>query len=191
MTQVDRTTPAVTHIPAPRRPLEPWTPTPPSGIRWMDAGGAPVPPSPRRSRRPWWIAAGVVVLLAVSGLIASSVVAANRTMSVQGSVVVSTAGLGLPGVPCAPRSVTGRSVSVFGSDGRLVATAPMPATGYAVDRWRSSRPYADGCRFDVLFTDVPANDTLYRVGVGGSIADTVGFTREQLTTTGAQVTVGR
>ncbi|MDL5159591.1 hypothetical protein [Actinomycetospora termitidis] len=194
MTQLDRTTPDVVKIPVPRSPLEPWTPTPPSGIRWMDAAPAPAEPapaSPRHSRRAWWIAGAMIVLLAVIALVAALVARANRTMTVQGSVVVVSSGAQLPGAPCLSSPVSGRSVSMWDAGGRLVAAAPLGSLGYAVDQWGSSTPFADGCRFDVLFTDVPANDRMYRVGVGSSVANTVPFSRDQLTTTGASITYGR
>ena len=198
--QIDRTTPVVgTPVPAPRRPpeatspLAPWTPTPPQGIRWLEATAMPGPsPSsrPARSRRWLWIAA-VVAVVAVVTLVAGLLVAANRTMTVQGTVVVAGSTALLPGAPCEASAVSDRSVSIFGADGLLVGTAPLSTSGVAVDQWGSSFPFADACRYSFLLTDVRAGDDRYRVGVGSSVAGTAEFTREQLETRGAALTYGR
>jgi hypothetical protein len=197
VTQLDRTTPAVGSIPEPRRPSEPlapWTPTPPSGIRWLDTE-PPVAPAPARRGRGvrWvrWVVAAVVAVVAVVGTTAALLDGAGRTMTVQGTVVVAVSGATLPGAPCTAQPVSGWTMSIFAADGSVVGSAAVPQTGYAVDRWGSSTPFADGCRFDVLFTGVPANDSVYRVGVGRSIADSTPFSRDQLETTGASITYGR
>ena len=221
--QIDRTTPVVgTAVPAPRRPSEPaspiapWTPTPPQGIRWLDATAAPGPapswrptrsrrwlwiataapgpaPSwrPTRSRRWLWIAAAVAAVVVAVALVAGLLVAANRTMTVQGTVVVAGSTALLPGAPCQAPAVADRPVSIFGADGLLVGTAPLSASGVAVDQWGSSFPFADACRYSFLLSDVQAGDDRYRVGVGGSVAGTKEFTREQLETRGAAITYGR
>ncbi|WP_433802795.1 hypothetical protein [Actinomycetospora sp. CA-084318] len=191
MTQLDRTTPDVGAVPAPRRPLEPWTPTPPSGIRWLDAEppAPPAPPRPAR-RRVAWLVLAVVALLGIGGA-AAVLDTGPRTMTVQGTVLVAVSGLTLPGVPCTAQPVSGWTMSVFGADGGIVGSATVPRTGYAVDQWATRSPYADACRFDVLFTDVPAGDATYRVGVGRSVADSQPFSREQLERTGASITYGR
>lgn len=200
--QIDRTTPVVgTAVPAPRpsspgestSPLAPWSPTPPQGIRWLDATAAPGPtptPSATRSRR-WWIAGAVAAVVAAVALVAGLLVAANRTMTVQGTVDVAGSSALLPGAPCQAPAVADRPVSIFGADGLLVGTAPLPATGVAVDRWGSSFPFADACRYSFLLTDVQASDDVYRLGVGGSVANTTTFTREQLESRGAAITYGR
>lgn len=195
--QIDRTTPVVgTAVPAPRRPpeqLAPWTPTPPQGIRWLDATAAPGPapaPRPTRSRR-WWIAGALAAVVVAVALVAGLLVAANRTMTVQGTVEVAGSSVLLPGAPCQAPAVADRPVSIFGADGLLVGTAPLPATGVAVDRWGSSFPFADACRYSFLLSDVQAGDAFYRVGVGTSVANTTAFTREQLETRGAAITYGR
>ena len=204
--QIDRTTPVVgTAVPAPRRPPEPasprptspiapWTPTPPQGIRWLDATAAPGPaPSwrPTRSRRWLWITAAAAAVVAAVALVAGLLVAANRTMTVQGTVVVAGSTALLPGAPCQAPAVADRPVSIFGADGLLVGTAPLSASGVAVDQWGSSFPFADACRYSFLLTDVQAGDDRYRVGVGSSVAGTAEFTREQLETRGAALTYGR
>ncbi|MCD2187953.1 hypothetical protein [Actinomycetospora soli] len=191
MTQLDRTTPDVGNVPAPRRPLEPWTPTPPSGIRWLDAEppAPPAPPRPSR-RRVAWLVLAVVALLGVLGA-AAVLTTGPRTMTVQGIVVVAVSGATLPGAPCTAQPVSGWSVSIFGADGTVVGSATVPRTGYAVDRWATSSPFADACRFDVLFTDVRAGDPTYRVGVGRSIADSQPFSGDELERTGATITYGR
>ncbi|GAA4853190.1 hypothetical protein GCM10023201_53270 [Actinomycetospora corticicola] len=194
MTQLERTTPAVGNIPAPRRSVEalaPWTPTPPSGIRWLDAEPpAPAAPPRRSRRRLAWLVAAVLAVLAVGGG-AAVLTTGPGTMTVQGTVVVAVSGTTLPGAPCTAQPVSGWTVSIFGANGSVVASAPVPWTGYAVDRWGTSPPYADGCRFDVLFTDVPTNDSVYRVGVGRSVADAEPVTRDELGTRGASITYGR
>lgn len=198
--QIDRTTPVVgSTVPAPRRPSEPstlapWTPTPPQGIRWLDATATagPTPSSrPARSRRWLWITAAVVAVVAAVALVAGLLVAANRTMTVQGTVVVAGSTVLLPGAPCEASAVSDRSVSIFGADGLLVGTAPLSSSGVAVDQWGSSFPFADACRYSFLLTDVQAGDDRYRVGVGSSVAGTTEFTREQLESRGAALTHGR
>lgn len=199
--QIDRTTPVVgTAVPAPRRaseptsPIAPWTPTPPQGIRWLDATAAPDPTPtwrPTRSRRWLWITAAVVAVVAAVALVAGLLVAANRTMTVQGTVVVAGSTALLPGAPCEAPAVADRSVSIFGADGLLVGTAPLSAPGVAVDQWGSSFPFADACRYSFLLSDVQAGDDRYRLGVGGSVAGSEEFTREQLETRGAAITYGR
>lgn len=192
MTQLDRTTPDVGTIPEPRRPLEPWTPTPPSGIRWLDVE-PPAPPAPTRSFRGGaarWLAAAVVALVAAGGA-AAVLTSGLSTMTVQGSVTAAVSGATLPGAPCTASRMSSRAASIWSSDGTLLATATLPRTGYAVDRWGTRSPFGDGCRFDVLFTDVPAADTDYRVGVGRSAADGERFSRDELVTAGASITYGR
>lgn len=204
--QIDRTTPVVgTPVPAPRRPSEPvstrqpstlapWTPTPPQGIRWLDAASVSTTPAPprrtNRSRR-WWIAGAAAAIVVAVALVVGLLVAANRTMTVQGTVVVAGSSTLLPGAPCEASVLADRPVSIFGSDGLLVGTAPLAATGVAVDQWGSSFPFADACRYSFLLTDVGASDDHYRVGVGGSVANTTEFSREQLETRGAAITYGR
>ncbi|MFC5061694.1 hypothetical protein [Actinomycetospora atypica] len=200
--QIHRTTPVVgTAVPVPRRPSEPsspstlapWTPTPPQGIRWLDATAVP-PPSPSsrppRTRRWVWVTA-VAALVAAVALVAGLLVSANRTMTVQGTVVVAGSTALLPGAPCQAPALSDRSVSIFGADGLLVGTAPLSAAGVAVDQWGSSFPFADACRYTFLLSDVQASDDRYRVGVGSSVATTTEFTREQLETRGAAITYGR
>jgi hypothetical protein len=196
VTQLDRTTPAVGNIPAPRpsvearTPLPPWTPTPPSGIRWLDVASPATAPPRRPRRRLAWLVAAVLAVLAVGGG-AAVLTTGPGTMTVQGTVVVAVSGTTLPGAPCTAQPVSGWTVSIFGANGAVVASAPVPWTGYAVDRWGTSSPYADGCRFDVLFTDVPTNDSVYRVGVGRSVADSEPVSRDDLETRGAAITYGR
>ncbi|WP_018332112.1 hypothetical protein [Actinomycetospora chiangmaiensis] len=137
-----------------------------------------------------WLVAAVVALVTAGGIVAV-LSSGSSTMTVQGSVVVAVSGATLPGVPCTAPSASGRTASIWSADGTRVASAAVPPTGYAVDRWGTRTPFADACRFDLLFTDVPADDSVYRAGLGGSLADAQRFSRDQLATTGASITYGR
>ena len=67
----------------------------------------------------------------------------------------------------------------------------LPTNGTAVDQWHTASPSADACRFAFTVPDVPATDDSYRVGLDGDPTDTVAFTRDELSTRGAQLTWGR
>jgi hypothetical protein len=208
--------PVTSAIPLPRAPengpdLAPWSPGIPTqrgapvqrGIRWLDT-----PPEDTEStrhappagldalpaHRPRWalIALTIGVVLVVVGVVAvvGIVTLAHRTMTVQGSLVVAGRGGALvPGATCSVSRMPGRSVSIFGPDGSVVASAPLSTGGTATDQWHTAFPYADACRFAFTVTDVPASDDSYRVGLDGNPSDTVPFTRDELTK-GAQLTYG-
>ncbi|NMO90417.1 hypothetical protein [Actinomycetospora sp. TBRC 11914] len=200
-------------VPGPRSPerdaLAPWSPdipaqrSAPRGIRWLDApedprpaAGVPpagldgdVPPGrPRRAR----IALLVAVVLVVVGVVAVGGVVAltPRTMTVQGSLVVAGRGALSTGASCSISTMPGHSVTVFGADGRVVGTAALPGEGTAVDQWHTVSPFADACRFAFTVPDVASGDASYRVGLDGDRSDTVSFSHDELTTTGAQLTYG-
>ncbi len=202
---------AASAIPAPRAPesapgLAPWTPAIPAqrGIRWLDAPPAApdtrnAPPagladadlSPHRPRRARIaLAIGVVLVVVATAAVIGIVAMTHRTMTVQGSLVVAGRGALVPGVPCSVTAMPGRTVTVFGSAGTVLGSAPLSTGGTAVDQWHLAVPDADACRFSFTVPDVPASDDSYRVGLDGNASDTVAFTREELTTSGAQLTYG-
>jgi hypothetical protein len=170
-------------------------PIPPAVPLWQ----GPVPPfGPPRpggppKRTPWgWIIGGIAggfVLLVVLILVAV-VALVPRTMTVNGSVVVGGRGTLQPGMGCEMTSAAGRPVSIFGSDGRLVGSTSLTGTnGIAVNQWNSAQPgLADGCQFPFTLSGVDAEDTFYRVTLGSDIDNSVGFSRQQLETSGAHIT---
>lgn len=203
-----RTDTAAPAIPRPREPEEraPWSPDVPAprGIRWLDE---PAPASGEATRdappaglttspgpRPRWglIAATVGVVLLLVGVLAvvGVVAVTHRTMTVQGSIVVAGRGALAPGAGCSVTSMPGRSVSIFGGDGGVVASAALPTVGTALDQWHTASPGADACRFAFTVPDVPASEDSYRVGLDGNPTDTVPFSHDELTSTGAQLTYG-
>jgi hypothetical protein len=176
-----RPAPPAGPVPPTRFPVEP-----PAGLGW----GVPATPAVPPSRPRWgWIVVGVLAFLAVIGLLAT-VVSAHRTMTVQGSVTAAGYGTLTPGEGCSMTSMQGRPVSIFGADGTLVGTTSLPTYGIAVREWNTYSSYADGCRFDITFTDVAARDDYYRVGVGTDPTNAVGFSRDQLESSGANITYG-
>jgi hypothetical protein len=59
-----------------------------------------------------------------------------------------------------------------------------------VDRWHTRSPAADACRVTFTVPDVPSDHGQYRVGLDGNFSDTVIFSHDEFTTTGAQITYG-
>jgi hypothetical protein len=200
--ETDAGTPAV---PGPRTPqreaLAPWSPDIPAqrgtprGIRWLDAPEDPPPAGPtdlpghRSRRRPVALAVGAVLVVATA-VVVGIVATPEPTMTVQGSLVVAGRGTLATGADCSVSTMPGHTVTVFGADGRVVGSAPLPPTGTAVDQWHIVGPVADACRFPFTVPDVAAGDASYRVGLDGNPADAVLFGHDELTTTGAQLTYG-
>jgi hypothetical protein len=114
-------------------------------------------------------------------------------MTISGSVVASGYGTLTPGSGCSMTSMEGKSISIFGSDGTLVGTTMLNGTdGVAVNQWNtySYGNYADGCRFTFTLTNVSAADDYYTVAVGNDASKGVGFSKDQLQSSGAQITYG-
>jgi hypothetical protein len=203
------TDPATSAIPQPRAPeqLAPWAPDVPTqrgarpGIRWIDdpppttdtppAGLTGAPPDGRRRR---WVLVVVIlaVVLVVAGVIAvvGVVTTTHRTMAVAGSLVVAGRGALVPGASCSVSTVPGHTVTIFDGDGRVLGSTPLPGSGTALDQWQTASPWADACRFSFTVGGVAADEDSYRVGLDGNPADTVSFSHDELTTTGAQLTYG-
>ncbi|HEY2225176.1 hypothetical protein [Actinomycetospora sp.] len=203
--RTDTATPAIPRPREPERP-DPWSPDIPAprGIRWLDEP-APVSAGAVRdappagldtlpATRPRWllIALTIGMVLAVVGVVAvvGIVAGTHRTMTVQGSLVVAGRGPVAPGGGCSVTTMPGHSVSIFGADGAVVGSATLPTSGTAVDQWHSASPWADACRYAFTVPDVPASDDSYRVGLDGNASDTVPFSRDELTSTGALLTYG-
>ena len=195
--------PAVPAVPYPREPepdaLAPWSPQPaipaPRGVRWLDAPTPPRPepvvepaaPTTRPSRARALVGLGLAL---VTGLGVAGVFAVPPpTMSVPGSISVSGEDLPSPGESCFAE-MSASSVTIFDTDGTVLGSAPLAETGTAVDRWHTRSPGADACRVPFTVPDVPSDHAGYRVGLDGNFADTVGFSHDEFTTTGAQITYG-
>jgi hypothetical protein len=164
----------------------PWMPPPPG---WPGYG-APAPQ--RRPGMRWgWIVLGVVAAIVAVAIIGT---VAQRTakMTINGSVTVyGMSTLTSPGQACQNLSMTGKPISIFGSNGDLVGTSSLVGSGTAVNEWNSySYGYADACRFAFTLTDVAASDEYYRVTLGSDISNSVGFSKEQLQSSGANITWG-
>ena len=180
----------------------PWAPTP-AGVHWADAqppAGLPPmgwqvygpPTPPRRSGMRWgWIVLGVVAAIVAVAII-GSVAQKTAKMTINGSVTVyGMSTLTTPGQACQNPSMTGRPVSIFGSNGDLVGTSSLVGSGTAVDQWNTySYGYADACQFSFTFTGVTSADDYYTVAVGSDRSKGVGFSKEQLQTSGANITYG-
>ncbi|MCD2196221.1 hypothetical protein LQ327_22870 [Actinomycetospora endophytica] len=197
--------PAVPSVPYPREPepdaLAPWSPQlaipAPRGVRWLDAPPAPDPvtepatrPAPTARQRRARALVGLGLVLATGAGVAGVFAVSPPTMSVPGSIAVSGEDLPAPGGSCFPE-MSASSVTIFSTDGTVIGSAPLASTGTAVDRWHTRSPGADACRVTFTVTDVPSDHAHYRVGLDGNFSDTVAFSREEFTTTGAQITYGR
>lgn len=193
------------------RPTGPWTPSPvvlgpPRGAQgpqpmWQGrppmwsvppAGLGPVAPGvPTPSSRPrlraGWVVIAIVAAIAAVALIGT--VAANRTMTVTGSVAVYGWGTLTPGTACSINSAEGMPVTIYDAVGQLVGTTTLRGGGIAQDTWNSSSyGYADSCVYSFTISDVDATNDWYRVKSGSDSGDGVGFSREQLETSGAHIT---
>ncbi|MDD7966799.1 hypothetical protein [Actinomycetospora lemnae] len=193
------------------RPTGPWTPSPvvlgpprgPHGPQPMWQGrpplwsvppaglgtAAPMPTPPARSgMRAGWVVIAIVAAIAAVALIGT--VAANRTMTVTGSVTIyGMYGAVSPGSSCSNTAVTGMPVTIHDAAGDLVGTATLTGYGTARNTWSSySYGYADSCQYAFTMSDVAASDH-YLVKSGRSNGDGVGFTREEIESNGAHITL--
>lgn len=196
----------VAHVPSPREPepdrLQPWSPQVavpgPRGVHWLEEP-VPLGPDPAAEptapadspARPHRVRALVGLGLAlVTGLgVAGVVTGPPPTMTVPGTLTVAGVSLPFPGESCFPESSAG-AVTIFSTDGTVIGSAPLTAVGVALDRWQTRTPAADACRVPFTVTGVPSDQAHYRVGLDGDFSDTVGFSHDDLATTGAQITVG-
>ncbi|MCD2196223.1 hypothetical protein LQ327_22880 [Actinomycetospora endophytica] len=191
-------------------PVGPWVSTQ-RGVHWGEvpsqSGGGPVPPAglppmgwqgygaptpQRRSGMRWgWIVLGVVLAIVAVAII-GTVAQKTSKMTINGSVTVyGMNGVVMPGSACENPSMRGKPVSIFGSNGDLVGTSSLTGSGTALDQWNTySSGYADACQYSFTFTNVSGADDFYTVAVGTSAGQGVGFSKEQLQTSGAQVTYG-
>ncbi|MDD7941988.1 hypothetical protein PHK61_26585 [Actinomycetospora lutea] len=189
------------------RPTGPWTPPqrapfPPPAAAWAPppawslppAGLGPHPPGvpapPARSGTRWgWIVLGIVAAIAAVVLI-GTVAANNRTMTVNGTVTIyGMSGYVTPGSGCTGTVASGMPVTLYDASGSVVGTATLTGSGIAANTWSTyTSGYADSCSYAFTMTDVAATDDHYRVKAGSASGDGVGFSREQLETSGAHVT---
>ena len=176
-------------------PAGPWPAAgPPFGPGAMPAGfgGAPARRAPMR----WgWIVIGVVAAVLAVTLV-GSFVAAQRTMTVQGTVTLHvtwstvTSGMSCDGTGAFSWIGPGTSVTISDAKGAIVGTTTL-SSGTAYTSGSSSYgAYADTCVLPFRLTDVPAGDDFYRVGVGNVGSDGVTFSADQLRTTGATISYG-
>lgn len=137
--------------------------------------------------RAGWVVIAIVAAIAAVALIGT--VAANRTFTVTGSVTIyGMYGAVSPGSSCSNTAVNGMPVTIYDSAGDLVGTATLTGYGTARNTWSTySYGYADSCAYAFSIADVAASDH-YRVTAGSNAGDGVGFTREQLETSGAHIT---
>lgn len=165
---------------------------PPAGLPPLGWPGHGAPaPQPRSGMRWGWIVLGVVAAIVAVAIIGT---VAQRTarMTVNGSVTVYGMNtLMAPGTACQNPSMIGRPVSIFGSNGDLVGTSSLTGSGTAVDQWSSySSGYADACDYTFTFANVTSADDFYTVTVGTDAAQGVGFSKDQLQRSGANITYG-
>lgn len=186
----------------PAPPAGPWAPPPAwAAVRHPYPGpyaGHPAGlpgPMPAAPRPRWgWIALGAVGLLLVVALL-GSLAAAQRTITVPGSVTLSVTWSTLtPGTSCTGAGLNswlapGAPVTITDADGDLVGTATL-GDGTAASSGGGWSAYADQCVFPFTLTGVPAQDDFYRVSVGSGAAAGVPFTLDELETTGAHLTYG-
>jgi hypothetical protein len=190
-------------------PSAPWTPTqrgvhwtetasrpsgpmPPAGMPPVAAQGYAWPAPPRRTGMRWsWIVLGVVAAIVAVAII-GTVAQKTSKMTINGSAVVyGMSSLMAPGTACTSPAMTGKPVSIFGSNGDLVGTSSLTGSGVAVNQWNTySGGYADACQYSFTLTDVTASDDYYRVTLGADISNSVGFSKEQLQASGANITMG-
>lgn len=200
MTQTHPESRTAPWTPAPRgvhwaeAPAQPTMPVPLAGLGWSGYGWpAPQAAPPRRSGMRWgWLVLGVVAAIVAVAII-GTVAQKTSKMTINGSVVVYGSSTLTPGSGCSMISVQGKPVSIFGSHGDLVGTTSLAGdNGVAVNQWNtySYGNYADGCRFTFTLSDVSAADDYYTVSVGGSASQGVGFSKDQLQTSGANITYG-
>jgi hypothetical protein len=198
MTQTHPESRTAPWTPAPRGvhwadgPARPTMPVPPAGLGWSGYGwAAPQAAPPGRSGMRWgWIVLGVVAAVVAVAII-GSVARQTSKMTINGSVTVYGAAA-QSGAACQNTSMTGKPISIFGSNGDLVGTTSLTGYGVAVNQWNVSSyaNYADSCRFSFTLTDVTAADDYYRVTTGSDVSDSVGFSKEQLEASGANITYG-
>jgi hypothetical protein len=171
----------------PARPATPAWSLPPAGLGPV-AAGFPAPP-PRSGMRWGWFVIAIVAAIAAVALI-GTVAANNRTMTVNGTVTIyGMSGYVTPGSGCTGTLASGMPVTLYDASGSVVGTATLTGSGIATDTWSTyTSGYADSCSYSFTMTDVAATDDHYRVKAGSASGDGVGFTREQLETSGAHVT---
>jgi len=163
----------------------PWT-VPPAGMAPLGPGV----PVPARSGMRWgWVVIAVVAAIAAVMLI-GTVAANNRTLTVSGTVTIyGMSGYVSPGSGCTSTRASGMPVMIYNAAGSLVGSTSLTGTGIARNTWSSSYyGYSDSCEYAFTISDVAASDD-YRVTTGSSSGDGVGFSREQIESSGADITL--
>ncbi len=173
-------------------PGQPNIPVPPAGMPPMGwpGYGSPAPQRPSGMRWGWIVLAVVAAIVAVA--IIGTVAQKTAKMTINGSVTVYGMNtLMTPGTACQNQAMTGKPVSIFGSDGALVGTSSLTGSGTAVNQWNTySYGYADACQYSFTFTNVTGADDFYTVTLGSNAAQGVGFSKDQLQSSGARITYG-
>jgi hypothetical protein len=119
------------------------------------------------------------------------VAANNRTLTVSGTVTIyGMSGYVSPGSGCTSTRASGMPVMIYYAAGSLVGSTSLTGTGIARNTWSSSYyyGYSDSCEYAFTISDVAASDD-YRVTTGSGSGDGVGFSREQIESSGADITL--
>lgn len=164
----------------------PWT-VPPAGMGPIGSGT----PAPARSgMRAGWVVIAVVAAIAAVVLI-GTVAANSRTMTVPGTVTVyGMSGYVSPGSSCTNSAVSGTPVTIYNAAGELVGTTSLTGYGIARNTWSSYYyGYSDSCEYSFTISDVAASGDYFRVKAGSGTGDGVGFSRAQLESSGAGITI--
>ena len=94
-----------------------------------------------------------------------------------------------PGSSCTGTIANGMPVTIYDAAGTLVGATTLTGHGVARNTWNTtSYGYADSCEYSFSVGGIAASADHYRVKAGSAAGDGVGFSREQLESTGAQVT---
>lgn len=189
------------------RPTGPWTPPyyappaphptahgrpAPSSWSMPPAGPGPIGPgTPTRPGMRWgWVVIAIVAAIAAVMLI-GTVASNSRTMTVTGTVTVyGMSGYVSPGSSCTGSAVHGTSVTIYDASGDLVGATSLTGYGIARNTWSTSYyGYSDSCEYSFTMPDVAATGDYFRVKAGSGAGDGVGFSREQIESSGADITL--
>lgn len=171
----------------PGRPApSPWS-VPPAGLGPIGPGMS----TPARSGMRWgWVVIAVIAAIAAVTLI-GTVASNSRTMTVTGTVTVyGMSGYVSPGSSCTGSVVNGTSVTIYDASGDLVGTTSLTGYGIARNTWSTSYyGYSDSCEYSFTMPEVAATGDYFRVKAGSGAGDGVGFSREQIESSGADITL--
>jgi hypothetical protein len=130
---------------------------------------------PRGPYQQYWVVGTVVAgfaLVVLLLIVLLTSLTSTPTMTVSGTArVISTGSTMSSGSACTGRGaysdmVSGRSVTVYGSNGTVVGTGTLQ-DGEAQTRPGGSDYYADSCAFTFTVSGVPADQEQYGIRVGG------------------------